>query len=75
MNWRLERVLFLTHTPDAFEKGDITTRDGAHYRITRLVRLAPTSLLFGGSYPCYEVRGRKMKEEKRHEDIKVTPDY
>lgn len=51
-------LLFLTHTPHAYQTGDL--HDGNV--ITRLVRVAPTALSNGGSAPCWAVYGMPNAE-------------
>lgn len=50
--------LFRTHTPWAFEVGDVLSSGDKTYIITRVEPLAPTLLLDGGSAPCSCVYGR-----------------
>ena len=48
-----DELLFLTHTPHAYQLG--TVRDGLV--VTRIVQVAPTALVTGGAAPCWEVYG------------------
>lgn len=50
--------LFLTHTPDGFPPG--TLYNGKV--ITRLVQVAPTTLMDDTLAPCWEVYGRSISQ-------------
>lgn len=52
-----DKMLFLTHTPNAFQAGNV--HDGNV--ITRLVQVGPTALINGGRAPCWEVYGKPEK--------------
>jgi len=50
---RADVLLFLTHTPNAYHPGTVHGENV----ITRLVQVAPTSLINGGLAPCWGVYG------------------
>lgn len=64
MYFRKEKVVVLTHTPgDWCKAGTVYQwRDGyPTYVFTRIRSTNPTGLYAGGSVPCWEVMGKRIK--------------